>query len=261
MEFPDLSDMLDVGYSLKPPMEWPVYAGGELKRNNYMTASEAHLCSRRIKFRQQSKPVPFRDWGYAERGHMIEQWAVPLIRDGLAEKFPEYRLLLSGRDQRSFVSGDQSGTPDGVLIHISDPRSLALDIKSVDPRTNYDNLPKPEHVTQLIQNIDLINRSPMPHNVVGGIIFYIDASNLQRRKYYLTRETHDDRAMELRDKAAKIKAAKSPEDLPPEGMFIPGECKRCPFGGRCSALVEATNADAELLKQHERAMNVGFRKP
>lgn len=257
-KFPTLSAMLDEGYAMRGEKRWPTYLGGKLDRSKFVSASEIGNCSRRIKFGKVSRPLAFDRWGFAERGHLIEAWAVDLIRtaifsDGYSE---EWHLVFAGEAQFSFTDGSQSGTPDGLLIHRPTGTSLVLDIKSVDPRTNFDKLPKPKHVKQVMQNADLIRRRTL-YDVVGGVLFYIDASDLQRRKE-VDVELDEEVIASLREKAERIMSAAKPEDLPAEGLYMDKECGECPFSERCGAQVAADNEAAKKMQQMERAIRNGF---
>ncbi len=255
MTFPKLSDLIDEGYAMQPAMKWPMYGGGFLDRQKYMTASESGRCARQIKFRQESPALPFNRWGYAERGHVIEAWAANLIREAISDSIAiTHEVMFTGKDQVSFATENQSGTPDGILIDVLYNSAMVFDIKSLDPRYNYENLPKEEHVSQVTQNADLINRSDFPYEITHTAIIYIDASDLQKRKEIV--EPLDNKlALELWYKANEIAAAKSPADLPAEGMFTDKGCDYCPFTGECGAMVTASSE----TKKHERAMKNVFK--
>ena len=217
MNFPDLSDLIDAGYAAKPPMDWPTFEGGNLDRSLYMTSSEAGYCSRRIKFRQTSPQVPFTEWGYAERGNNIEAWAVNLIRVGISTD-PNWELHFAGASQRSFSHKYQSGTPDGMLLNTATNEAVIVEIKSIDPRTNYAKLPKPGHVLQVHQNVHLVEKVFPEYTFLVGVILYIDASNYQRRSTKLV--PRDVTVMlELRYKAEAIASKELPKELPAEGIY------------------------------------------
>ena len=259
MKFPKLSDLIDTGYNMQPPMKWPVYGGGELDRQKYMTASESGRCARQIKFRQESPASPFRNWGYAERGHVIEDWASSLMRETVHnDPTGDYHIMFTGSAQVSFVDKNQSGTPDGVVVAVLENAGLVLDIKSLDPRFNWNNLPKADNIDQVTQNADLINRSDFPYEITHTAIIYIDASNLQKRAEFV--EPLDNlRAKYLWQKANKIAAASSPSELPAEGMLTEKGCDYCPFTHECSSIVMEENQASGNAQQHERAMKGVFR--
>lgn len=224
----NLSKDIAAGYSASQTDSWPTYNGGLLDRSKYMTSSEAHQCSRRIKYRKMSPAQGFPNWGYAERGNIIEAWAVKMLRAS-----DKVQLDYAGEEQVSFYDQYQSGTPDGIISTTSG--CIVLEIKSVDPRTNYGNLPKPEHIAQVQQNMDLVSHCT-GITVHGGVLLYIDASNLQKTvEFVIEPDSHHQN--ELQQKSQRIFAAATPADLPNEGMFVNGGCDRCEFSEACSALV------------------------
>lgn len=249
-----LSNLIDEGYARKPEQLWPTYGGGFLDRTKFVTSSEVGGCSRKIKF---SKVLPrggFPNWGYAERGHVIEAWGIALIREAVKQTMPGWSVMYAGEGQVSFHDQYQSGTPDGVLVHKKSWTGYTLEVKSVDPRTNYDNLPKIKHLDQVQQNMDLVEANTKIE-IIGAKLIHIDASNLQRRKEIAFEPDHA-RMDFLQEKAAKIMEAEGPESFPPEGTFMPKECDQCDFQAACSALVakEMHRSNPNL----ERAMNNAF---
>lgn len=259
-DFPDLNSLLGEGYALRGDKKWPTYLGGHLDRTQYVTASEVGGCSRRIKFGKVSRPLKpgFSRWGFAERGHLIEAWAIDLVRLAL-EDVENYRLMFAGEQQFSFVDQFQAGTPDGLLVNLDTHKGMCIDVKSVDPRTNWSKLPKKKHVDQVQQNMDLLN-SVTPYEVKHGALWYIDASDLQRRKVFPF-EADWRRQKELQEKAERIMKAASPEDMPAEGLHMEKECEHCDFSDKCSDLIRAQHEKSKEMEQAERAMNVVFGKP
>lgn len=260
MDFPDLSTALDAGYedANRGGKSWPTYDGAELDRSKFVTASEVTKCARKIKFEKAAPPVPFTDWGYAERGHMIEAWAAPLLKHGLGEVGVE--LTHYGEHQVSYHAEYQSGTPDGLLWPL--PKQVfVLDAKSIDPRTNYMKLPKDGHVEQVQQNMDLVDRcTPDDVIVVGGILLYIDASNLQKRRQ-INMAPDFDMQEHLESRATEIMTATDPMDLKPEGMYKSGGCARCAFTERCSDKVKQTKEQDALMKAAAITAEAIFNQP
>ena len=229
----DIQKEIERGYAAKEAQRWPTYCGRELDRSQYVTSSEVLNCARRIKYEKQWSSqhgnMPFPNWGYAERGNIIEAWIVEMLT------LAGWELLHAGTEQRSFVVGCQSGTPDGMAV-MSDPAGVIvlLEFKSIDPRTNYRNLPKPNHIAQVQQNMDLVSAN-LNVGIELGILYYQDASNLQKSKQFNLPVDHKYQA-ELQTRAEMIVAADTPADLPNEGMFN-GDCDRCGFTAECSRLV------------------------
>lgn len=255
---PDLNGLLDYGYELRGPKLWPKYLGGYLDRRDYVSASEIGNCERRIKLGKMGGPVrPFSRWGFAERGHLIEAWAIDLIREGL-DDVENWELMFAGENQFSFTYGNQSGTPDGVLVNTDTNKGFVIDVKSVDPRTNWANFPREKDSLQVQQNCYLIEQCT-PINVVGGIVWYIDASDLQKRKSYPIR-VDQSLQQQLTAKADRIAAAESPSDMEPEGLYMDKQCDQCDHSASCSAIMDGEFLQSETHKETERATNAIFKR-
>lgn len=247
----DLIGLMDAGYDAKDAQEWPIYGTEQmLDRREYVTASEIGKCAREIAFNKLAMTIGGYDpevgtknhsrdqWGFFERGHTMEAWAAKMIHDGIVAQGFDVALICTGENQRSFIAGEQSGTPDGVFL-FGVPGNLTstmriLEIKSIDPRTNIRNLPKKDHVTQVMQNLDLVAETL---NVVpaGGDLIYINASDYKKR-YPFSIDWDESEAGRLQARAEWIMAADSPADLPAEGLHVRG-CTYCNHTAQCSALV------------------------
>lgn len=261
------SKIIAAGYDAKEHQEWPVWPHGEqLDRSQYVTASEISRCARQIKFEKESmkqqgydphlgtKNPSSIDWGFFERGHNIESWAVDIISAGWgSESEHGFDLVHTGKYQFSFVSGYQSGTPDGVFLKQDGTQVGILEIKSIDPRTNKNRLPKPEHVKQVIQNMDLVSEN-MDAIPIGGDILYIDASNYKDVRPFHVRWDHD-AAIDLERRAEWIMEAASPADLPDEGMYQSGVCVKCPFKKECGQIIASEIGNGET--HHVNLKNAG----
>ena len=239
---PDLNliDLVKEAVQSRPIDKWPAFDGTWLDRSKFMTSSEAGNCERQIWFDKHTevKPANSHEWGFFERGHNVEAWVVEqLIASAGAVKY-----LFLGADQKSFYSGYQSGTPDGIALVTEGVWNL--EFKSIDPRTNLKNLPKEKNELQCIQNMDLLAECT-DYNVLGTKLLYINASDYT--KMYEYEVPLDDNAYRvmgtLEDKAEKIMTAKSADDLEPEGIFN-GGCTYCKHTTQCSGMVE--------LKANER---------
>lgn len=249
----DWKRIINRGYDAKPHDEWPVWPHGEaLDRTKYVTASEVARCARRTKFdkitmKEQgydhmlgTKNSSHIDWGFFERGHTIESWLVSMIHAGWDDD--EYDLVFTGKEQLSFVDTYQSGTPDGVFISKTNPECGILEIKSIDPRTNKTRLPKPDHVKQVMQNMDLVatNMDLLP---IGGELLYIDASDFKDIRSF-TIEWDESVADDLMERSRWIMEADSPADLPDEGMYQAGVCQKCPHKRACGEIIaKETNGE------------------
>lgn len=243
----DVLKAIDAGIDKREAQHWPVYGSTKmLDRTKYVTASETGYCARKVKFDKEAmtasgyepekgtKHTSDIDWGFFERGHNIEAWAVELMHLGGTDT----PVIMTGKEQRSFVDGCQSGTPDGVIL--GEEGVGVLEIKSIDPRTNITRLPKPQHIDQVIQNIDLVSYN-MEQPPAGGVLVYIDASNYKKR-YVFHIDFHEDDAERLQDRAEWIMGAQSPADLPAEGLYK-DDCKYCAHTAACSAIIRETRKE------------------
>lgn len=207
--------------------------GFSIDRAKYMNASTADSCIRKQWFERNLPPVE-QDWGFARRGKQGEMYLVDCLRAAGAE------LLHCGEDQVSLVSEAHriSATPDGYMK--TEDGWLAVEFKTIDPRTNRAYLPKPEHVTQLRIGMEIAHLQggdfPAP---VSGVIVYMDASNyndiievgVQREPGIL---------VWLAPRAKRMLTAKGADRLDREGKRT-GECKKyggCPFAEQCGIEIE-----------------------
>lgn len=207
---------------------WLDWNGKPHDRTKFVSASMVGKCARMQKF---GKVYPELDTlsshGYSERGHSIEAWAVEQLRAAGVE------LIAAGEDQRTVHDQYQSGTPDGIL-RVSGQHVL-WECKSIDPRASIYKLPKPEHVMQVIQNIDLSNHC-YDLDIDLGVITYINASNFDEvHEYHVKFDPNV--ADYLQKRAEIIMSAEGPEALPAEGM-ADGSCSTCSFKDKCSAAVQ-----------------------
>jgi len=241
-----LNRLISAGIDRRTPQLWPLYSGGFLDRTKYVTASEIGRCARRVKYQKDfmlangyvpelgTKTTSADDWGFWERGHGVEGWAVGLIQmSGMND------IMYMGDDQLSFVADRQSGTPDGVRVYRlkEEPNVDCCDIiefKSFDPRSNVNKFPKREHVLQVIQNLDVVSYD-MDLSPGRGHLLYIDASDWKRQLEFQI-DFDLDLADELAVRAELIMEAETPESLTAEGVFT-GECRYCTFQVQCNAAI------------------------
>jgi len=254
-----IREMIYKGYGLKEPQQWPIITGQALDRSKYVTASEIGQCSRKIKFDKLALVAsgyspevgttvnPNDDWGYFERGHNVESWVIDLLNKGWNKKAGELRH--TGINQVSFTADNQSGTPDGAIFRKA--TIGALEIKSIDPRTNVTRLPRLNHIDQTIQNTDLMAHH---YELEAGdsFLIYVDASNYKKIQEF--RVPFDaDHATRLEEKANRIMEAASPADLKAEGMFMDKGCDYCAHTAACSMIVRESkglrNDDTELASK------------
>lgn len=206
-------------------------------RSQTVGASEVGQCARKVFFLKNEGDAVYGagrnddyedGWGAKVRGTIYENhWWEPALRAAFGE-----RLLYAGPDQRTFVSGFLSATPDGLLLTDGEP--LLLECKTADPRTNLSEA-KPEHVYQVQVQLGLV-RELTNHKPTRGIISYTDTSFWNEVKEF---EVVFDPAIYARalERATQIMTARGPQELKPEGYIAGGrECEFCPFSGACGQL-------------------------
>lgn len=245
-------ELVRLARTMQPPKEWPTYDGKLLDRTEFLTSSEVSTCLRQAYFAKNPDYPPklgggFGSNGYAERGHAIEAW---LVEQLVPLELQGYRLLYMGEDQRSFYDAELglSGTPDGVLV-LPDGEAVLQEFKSIDPRTNKNNLPRKKHIRQTVQNMYLVNKclfddegQPNSFNpdiaspIVRASLTYIDASDVLDMQEYEILLDKD--LLELSfERGEMLWGANGPDELEPEGVYT-GDCERCPFTQHCSATID-----------------------
>ena len=198
-------------------------------RLQYLNSSEADNCIRWLWYDKQGFEGEPQEWGYAWRGHMIEEYIIRMLaaRNDVA-------LAAEGDAQESLQDDKRklSATPDG-FISIEDGPWMGLEIKSIDPRTNKNNLPKEEHLTQFKIAMALHNaRRPEDFGVKSGVLLYVDASNLNDIIQFEVEAGDDELLDQYAKKAAKVFRTKSADSLDREGKRN-GGCTYCPHKERC----------------------------
>lgn len=249
-------------------------------RLNTVGASDVGQCLRKTWFAKNEQP---RDPGYVDRygarrrGDLIENhWVVPAILSGTENNGT--RFLYAGREQRTFVDGYLSATPDGLLtgvprdclswIGVSDigAECIVVEIKSIDPRVDL-KIEKPGHSFQVQAQIGLL-RHATEHKPAYALISYVDASFLDDIREFAVAFDPAIYTVAKR-RARQIMTATAALELSPEGKLSGGgECKYCPWSSHCATVTVAgmpdagrpvlgDNAAAELkeLRDRERALN------
>lgn len=203
-------------------------------RSKYLNASEALSCVRKQWFSKHEPSTAAEDWGFARRGTHGEKYVVEMLRASGLE------LMFAGEDQESVADEDLriSATPDGVLFNASGAH-IALEIKTIDPRTNRANLPRAGHVAQIQIGMELV-RKVRGLDIESGLIVYMDASNFnQLDVYQIERNPGILGEMELR--AGQVLRTRNVDRLDREGRSS-GECKTCPYADRCGVDLTETKA-------------------
>lgn len=243
---------------------WPTYDGKELDRTKFVSSSDTGKCARQIWYGKNihliegnfiQKKFP---WGYAQRGHAHEAWIVERLA---ALESPLLQFEYTGQDQVSFYEGKQSGTPDGLMTKwVTDlPARYTLEFKSIDPRTKLSNLPKKEHLDQVIQNSELMEAC-LDIEIDGGYLCYSNASDFSTvTEFFVNTKSQQaiDRAAFLEDRAYEIMAAPTAEDVSPEGLYT-GGCKQCDFASVCTGATKQKQMERENYVKHKSGSSKFF---
>ena len=207
--------------------------GFSIDRSKYLNASSATSCIRKQWYERHLPPVE-QDWGYARRGKQGELYLVDCLRASGAT------LVNCGDEQVSIVSEAHgiSATPDGFLE--TDTGWMALEFKTIDPRTNRNYLPRQDHITQLQIGMELARLQgdgfPMP---ASGTLIYMDASNYNDIIEFPV-QLDPGILAQYAARAKKMLNAKSADRLDREGKRD-GQCKKyggCPFAEQCGIEIE-----------------------
>lgn len=201
-------------------------------RNAYGNASEIGGCIRKQWYARNLKDQPEQDWGYARRGTHAERYVI--------ESLKAANVMVDGVGDEQFSIQDDdlklSATPDGLVFDTHAEEWIGMEVKSIDPRTNVDRLPKADHVTQLDIGMGLINKHMPQYNLKRGVVLYIDASNFNILHQFEVK--HDVRVLDRMSKRAKrLLRARSAEPLDREGIKT-NQCRYCPFKETCGVTTE-----------------------
>ena len=244
-----VTPLLKRGITLREEKRWPSYNGSFLNRQNFVTASEVGSCERRIWYNKNSSPILGEFNGMAERGHTAEAWIVEQLKRVLGGD-----LQFAGDGQLSFTHEHLSGTPDGLILLGGDD-AIVLEIKCIDPRTNWSKLPKPNHVDQVIQNIYILRNTFLNLNIDRGSIIYIDAADYGKTEEFII-DFDVAHFNKLYNKSKKIISSFKAEDLNPDGIYN-GDCQWCDFKSICTGAVKQQERQAKTLSEiQEKAKNV-----
>jgi CRISPR/Cas system-associated exonuclease Cas4 (RecB family) len=204
-------------------------------RNAYLNSSEALSCIRKQWYAKNDAPAADQDWGFARRGIHGEKFVIDALRAAnvpLDNAWPEQ---ISIQDEKRRISA----SPDGLIRYPKE--AVGLEIKTIDPRANKNNLPKPAHVAQIQIAMELISdHGGIPEGVIfeRGVLLYMDASN-----YFDIIEFDIQRDYGILDRMAKrakkVLNSKTPDALDREGKTN-GDCRYCPFTETCGVSLADT---------------------
>jgi CRISPR/Cas system-associated exonuclease Cas4 (RecB family) len=183
-------------------------------RSKTVGASEIGACARQTwMVKNGVAEEGERNWGFGERGHVIEDWAFRTWRhNGIKFRNRQYTI----------ENGHLSATLDGVRM----PR--CADTKSFDPRKN--EIVEPKHVWQVQVQIGLWN-DKFKAKLKEGVLVYINASDFQDRRELVVQPDTTAYAA-AHERAKYIMTTKEPP--PREGHMAGGkECRMCLFQTAC----------------------------
>lgn len=227
-------------------------------RSQTVGASEVGQCARKVFWLKNEGDATYgvpRDagyedtWGARVRGSVYEdQFWYPALKATYGG-----RLKFAGPEQKTFVSGFLSATPDGLLTGMT-PGEVAqgsgLDVmaecKTADPRTNLSEA-KAENVYQTHVQMGIV-REMTDYRPTHSVLSYTDASFWDVVTEFII--SFDQKIYDTaKTRAAQIMTATSAADLKPEGWIAGGrECDLCPFTQACGVQrrsVPETNAPAD----------------
>lgn len=164
-----MKDLIDaVKYHVVTKVDsWPTFDGQDLTRSQFVSASEAGSCIRKLAFSKSAPsvvhdegegiPIDHPDlqsdskYGYFQRGHAIEAWVVKMIEECLAE---DEVIAYMGENQVSLYSEQLgvSGTPDGYYYKVDGSDWALMEYKSVGSMVMG---PKAQHIRQVQVNMGL----------------------------------------------------------------------------------------------------------
>jgi hypothetical protein len=202
-------------------------------RADFLNASEAGLCTRRLWYDKRSiaSGETHRPYGVFDRGHAFEHWCVTYLAAGLARV--EGHLLYTGTKQKRLILPDfrLAGTPDGLIVW-PDQSETVLEVKSHGSAQNYDNGPSEMHVRQTELNIELFHETTR-HRPEDGIVIYGLAEDYGRLALHRV-ERRPAVFIEMLGKAAAAFDADNAAAVTAEGV-ITKQCVICPYRSRCAA--------------------------
>ena len=179
----------------------------------------------------KAKDDSFENNGYAKRGKIIEAYIVEALRTA------NVPLDHAGDDQVELVMNSNliACTPDGLILTKPDlgdgkRQGIALEIKTIDPRTNRAYLPKAKHSVQ----VRLAGRAfeEQGIEIVDCWVLYVDASNLDDMIVYSCGTMDDMELARWEARAKKVLGTRQVGVLDREGLKT-GDCKFCPHLEKC----------------------------
>ena len=239
----------------------------EHDRSSTVGSSEVFSCHRQTAFKKlapEMAELPEEadpEWGHTERGNLIEnEFAVP----GLREMFGAENCLFMGSEQKTFVDGHLSSTPDGLIIdqerdalekygvedlgpsqqiqseiktfggdHAAPKKKKVVGKDGVTVHTLYEA--KPRHQGQNIVQMGIMRRKTN-YSPDYGVVLYFNPVNLKDIRPAVVK--YDDSVYQNAKKRAEaiFEPGKKPADFRAEGKYTGLDCQYCDFVDACSEI-------------------------
>lgn len=246
--------------------------GWDYDRTETLGSSEAFGCHREAYFKKREPDNIDTDieeeWGHTERGNIVEnKFAVPMLRS----MFGEDKCFYMGEDQKTFVDGRLSCTPDGIVIDqprdalaLLDVADLGKDINEIGTEVKSFSAAaapkkivqgdkvyyqaKPQHIGQVNVQLGMFNRKTN-YKPEYGVVLYINPVKLSDIRPAIVKydpaiySRAQDRAAEVFDLTKKAK------DFRAEGKFM-NTCQYCKYQDAC-AKAEADAFPGQVKKTEE----------
>ena len=246
----------------------------EHDRSTTVGSSEVFACHRQTAFKKlapELAELPDEadpEWGHTERGNLIEnEFAVPCLK----EMFGADKCLYMGSEQKTFVDGYLSSTPDGLIIdqdrdalskygvedlgpsqqiqseiktfggdHAAPKKKKVVGKDGVTIHTLYEA--KPRHQGQNIVQMGIMRRKTN-YSPDYGVVLYFNPVNLKDIRPAVVK--YDDAVYENAKKRAEaiFEPGKTPADFRAEGKFTGLDCQYCDFVNACSKIDVAKYPD------------------
>ncbi len=206
--------------------------GSHHDRNLTLGGSEVGMCIRRSWFAKHGEPTDpdyIEGWGFFARGHLVEDWVVNIITEGMPSG-AEY--LYTGGRQTTLIDGQVSATPDGLYV-TEDGEEVVVEIKSLDPRSNMDK-PKEQHIFQAQLQIELFNKLTN-HSPNRAVLIYVNASDFSQILQHEV-ERDEETLLQAHRRAKQVFTSNDPSLLHAEGAWG-DECRYCGYTEGCGNAV------------------------
>lgn len=232
----------------------------EFNRDDSAGASEVFDCWRKLFYTKNGydKDSSYKySWGAFARGNLLEdEYVVPAMYNAIDSGMfgKDVALIGAGEDQKTFVEGNLSATPDGLLIGLAkdalkdygiddiESDCVVFEIKSIDPRVSLTE-EKEVHHGQVQVQMGIIREST-DFKPKYAVILYVDCSFFDEMQIYIVEYTEKmyDYAKQRAD-LVFAKDAKA-ENFRAEGR-IDGTCDFCDYREACMETIRGSIPDGE----------------